>query len=168
LPTSAPPDAEPASPAEPDARTDNGELILLVEDEALVRIATKASLQALGYQVITAGHGYEALDHLEANPDIALIITDIAMPGMDGQDLADAARLLRPDIAVLLTTGYERAKHGAEAYPVLTKPYLLDQLAAMIARLLKAGRRSEQAKAKAKGISPHHGATGKEPVRDGT
>ncbi len=168
LPNSAPPDAEPASPAEPDARTDNGELILLVEDEALVRIATKASLQALGYQVITAGHGYEALDHLEANPDIALIITDIAMPGMDGQDLADAARLLRPDIAVLLTTGYERAKHGAEAYPVLTKPYLLDQLAAMIARLLKAGRRSEQAKAKAKGISPHHGATGKEPVRDGT
>ena len=51
-----------------------------MEDEALVRIATKASLQALGYQVITAGHGYEALDHLEANPDIALIITDIAMP----------------------------------------------------------------------------------------
>lgn len=146
LPTCPAPEAEEAGQIPPpEAKAGGSELILLVEDEALVRIATKASLQALGYRVIAAAHGYEALNLLEDNPDIVLMISDISMPGMDGRDLADAAVLLRPDIAVLMTTGHEQGKIDGQDFPVLTKPYLLDELATMINKLLNAANRSEQA-----------------------
>ena len=159
--------AEPTAPVPETTRPDKmqslprgtGQHVLLVEDEALVRISTKASLQAVGYRVVAAAQGYEALTCLEDNPDIALMITDISMPGLDGRDLADAALLLRPDIAVLLTTGHEHGRIRGDGLAVLTKPYLLDELAAVVSRLLKATGRTEQARAI--DTSAHHGAAGK-------
>lgn len=160
LPACQQPAAAEPTVVQPSTQPGNGELILLVEDEALVRISTKASLQALGYRVVAAAQGYEALTCLEDNPDIALMITDISMPGLDGRDLADAAQLLRPDIAVLLTTGHEHGRIRGDGLAVLTKPYLLDELAAVVSRLLKATGRTEQARAIDN--SAHHGAAGKE------
>ena len=133
--------AEPAR-IEQVASPGKGELILVVEDEALVRMATQTSLEALGYRVIVAANGNEALKQVSANPQIDLLITDISMPGMDGRDLAEAALLLRPDIGLLLTTGHGRNGAALDGLPILAKPYPLNELAAVISQLLhqKKGR----------------------------
>ncbi|NBW76881.1 MAG: response regulator [Sphingomonadaceae bacterium] len=129
---------------QPQPRIGQGELVLLVEDEALVRLSTQSSLQALGYRVIAVANGYAALDVLNSDADVALVITDLAMPGINGRDLASAARLLRPGIPVLLTTGHEQRKPHGDDLPVLAKPYLLDQLAMAIASILPAAESAEQ------------------------
>lgn len=119
-------------------REGHGETVLLVEDEALVRVSAQASLEALGYNVTAVASGHEALAALKRDQTIALLITDIAMPGMNGRDLAEAARQLRPEIAVLLTTGYEPHRpDGSNPVPVLIKPYMLDELASAIDSALR-------------------------------
>lgn len=120
----------------PQCPVGTGETVLLVEDEALVRHALRISLETLGYRVRAVGSGHEALALLEADRGIALMITDIAMPGMNGRDLADAARLLRPGLPVLLTTGYEQNRPEGADIPVLVKPYLLEDLASAVGTLL--------------------------------
>lgn len=160
LPTCAAPAARTPDAKVPETRKGRGELVLIVEDEALVRIASQTSLKALGYNVIDAANGYEALELLETRPDIAAMITDVSMPMIDGRDLAKAARLLRPGLPVLLTTGHEQQKSASDDLPVLTKPYLLDRLAEMLARLLD--RPTDREPQGAAGNSPHHGATDKE------
>lgn len=159
LPACEPPAEEAVSRVETKVCSGHGELVLLVEDEALVRLSTQASLQALGYRVVSASNGYDALTLLEDDPEIAVMITDVSMPTMDGRDLAKAAQLLRPDLAVLLTTGLEQGRQGGDDLPVLAKPYLLDELAAMISALLG---RSQREQAGGVGNSPNHGAAGKE------
>lgn len=153
----APAASEAPKPAR-EVRGGGGELVLLVEDEALVRLSAQGSLQTLGYRVVTAGNGYEALTLLEENPEIALMITDISMPGMSGRDLAHGARLMRPGLPVLLTTGYDQGDAQAGDVPVLGKPYLLEELAAAIADVLAARVEPEQEPASAN--SGHHGAVG--------
>lgn len=137
-----------------------GELILVVEDEALVRLATQTSLEALGYRVIVAANGYEALKKVSANPQIDLLITDISMPGMDGRDLAEAALLIRPDIGLLLTTGHGRSGVALDGLPILAKPYPLNELAAVISQLLHQKKDREQAQTG--DDSAPHGAAGTE------
>lgn len=83
------------------------ETILLVEDNDVVRANMLKQLQMLGYSVITSCNGAEGLAELERPQDIDLLFSDIVMPGdMDGIRLADAARALRPDLKILLTSGY--------------------------------------------------------------
>lgn len=125
-----------ARPA-PAARQGQGELVLLVEDEALVRLSTQTSLQALGYRVVAVANGYDALDVLSDDPAVRLVITDLAMPGITGRDLAEAARMLRPGIAVLLTTGHEQRQAPVDDLPILAKPYLLEELAVAIGAALQ-------------------------------
>lgn len=143
LPSCTAPAATDAPPAERHARPGQGELVLLVEDEALVRITARSSLQALGYRVIAAANGYEALGMLEQNLAVELMITDISMPGMTGRDLVHSARLLRPDLPILLTTGHEQGRSDGSGLPVLGKPYLLEELAAAIADALSAKSAAE-------------------------
>ena len=147
LPACDPPTQHTQSATDFTATPGCGEQVLVAEDEALVRLSAKASLQALGYQVLTAADGYAALALIEQHPDIDVLLTDVSMPGMDGRDLAHAAQLLRPDIAVVLTTGHELPGAAADGMPVLVKPYLLDQLASAITQALASVDQREPAAA---------------------
>ena len=81
--------------------------ILLVDDEYLVRITTEALLLSLGYNVVTAGNGAEAIDAFRKNDgDFDLVITDMIMPGMTGRELAHELRMLERDCKILLSSGF--------------------------------------------------------------
>ena len=119
----------------------SGELILVVEDEEAVRRFSTDALQMLGYRIIEADSGEAALKLLEAHPDVALLFTDVIMPGMNGARLAEAARKHRPDLKVLFTTGYTRnavVHNGVLDADVdlLGKPFSVDQLAEKIRLVL--------------------------------
>jgi len=109
--------------------------ILLVDDEPAVRSVLERSLVALGYNVLARADGAEAVA-LAGSPDVAidLLVTDIAMPGMDGIDVLHAVRLLRPALPALLLSGFtdseaahEAVEHGDADF--LAKPFSLGQLA---------------------------------------
>jgi PAS domain S-box-containing protein len=128
---------EPATGHGP-ARMPGDEHILLVEDEAQVRSIIARQLANLGYEVTTAASGAEGLACLQADPAIALMITDIVMPGdLQGPDLAARARDLRPDLPVIFISGYplEAAIHSKGLLPGdvnLTKPVALAELSRAI------------------------------------
>jgi len=83
------------------------ERILVVEDDELVRRYAMRQLQALGYRVLEATNGPEALQIIQNHVDINLLFTDVVMPGgMNGRQLADAACAIHPDLKVLYTSGY--------------------------------------------------------------
>lgn len=96
--------------------------ILVVDDDPDVLAAAAAQLAELGYTVLTAADGQEATHLLQANSDIALLFTDIVMPKLDGFDLADRARQLRPGINVLYMSGYLR-NEGVWLGSLLVKPW---------------------------------------------
>jgi len=116
-------------------RAVDGETVLLVEDDEQVLGMAVESLEELRYRVIVARNGAEALDHLKGMDRIDIMFSDIMMPGgISGSQLAVAARRLRPDIKVLLTSGYvadldEGQVLGRGKMPVLNKPYRRDELA---------------------------------------
>ena len=125
----------------PRARAD--EVILVVEDEERVRHMSVASLQELGYAIVQASDGEEALELLGQAKRIDMLFTDVVMPGINGRILADRARLARPDLRVLYTTGYTRNAivHNGVLDPgvsFLPKPFTLDQLAAKVRQVLDA------------------------------
>ncbi|MDB5970455.1 MAG: sensory box protein [Hydrocarboniphaga sp.] len=102
-----PASAAAAGPVAKSATVGGSETVLLVEDEELLRIFAKTQLDGLGYRVITAANGDVALEAMRLNPDIDLLFTDVVMPGgMNGADLARAARKIQPDLKVLYTSGY--------------------------------------------------------------
>ncbi len=118
--------------------TGTGQLILLVEDEPLVRGFARAQLDHLGYRVLEAADGHAALALLRGVPDIALLLTDMVMPGgMSGSDVAEQARAWRPELPVLFTTGYTApelmpcARLGP-GVRILGKPYRRAELAQMV------------------------------------
>ncbi len=103
--------AEPAAVSEirgvEMAKVHGSETILVVEDEDAVRDLTVAILRQLGYGVLAASSGQEALATAQAYPsDISLLVTDVVMPGMSGKQLADALLLTRPEMRVLYVSGY--------------------------------------------------------------
>lgn len=118
-----------------------GRLVLLVEDDDKVRDVVRKQLSALGCAVLEAESGHEAADMVENIPAIAIVLSDIVMPGgMDGRALARFVRRFRPELPVLLMSGYaDKAATGLEdsALPVLAKPFtqelLLEALHAAIA-----------------------------------
>src|SRR5215475_10870978 len=83
--------------------------ILVAEDEAMLRVIAVEMLQDAGFEVFEAGDGAEALELLKANPNIALLVSDIKMPRMDGYALVEAGLTVRPDLKVLLMTGYSQS-----------------------------------------------------------
>ena len=80
--------------------------VLLVDDDDQVRITAECLLNDLNYEVIAVASAIEALDVLRRNESIDVLFTDVVMPGMDGGELAEQARLLRPDLKILFTSGY--------------------------------------------------------------
>ena len=110
---------------------------LLVDDEALIRMSTADMLGDLGYRVIEAGSGEEALQLVHAGKAFDLLVTDHLMPEMNGTDLALAVRLLRPDVPVLIVSGYAESEGVPPGMPRLTKPFRKDELATSLAQLSK-------------------------------
>ena len=111
--------------------------VLFVDDDPMVASGTGAMLQQLGHRVVMASSAALALDVIRSDAPIDLIITDHAMPGMSGTELARHARELRPGLPIILATGY--ADVPANAVPGmarLDKPYRIDKLAAMIANVV--------------------------------
>jgi CheY-like chemotaxis protein len=114
--------------------------VLLVEDDAEVREISVDMLEALGYRVRVARDGPEALAVLKSGEAVDLLLTDIVMPkAMSGIELARQARRMRPDLAVLLATGYPlRQSVEAVEFPVIGKPFNLATLSEAVGRLMRA------------------------------
>jgi PAS domain S-box-containing protein len=114
--------------------------ILVVDDDVLIAMSTVDMLEDLGHEVIEANSGASALEALKENGGVDLMITDFSMPGMNGAQLAEAAHKLRPDMPILLATGYAEIPKGSNLdLPRLGKPYSQAQLAREISRLLANG-----------------------------
>jgi signal transduction histidine kinase/CheY-like chemotaxis protein len=119
----------------------NGETLLVVEDEEAVRQGTVAMLTELGYRVLEAEGGEAALELLAENPGIALMITDVVMPGMNGLQLAEEASRRHPGLRVLYATGYTRELVIQRGMPdagrhLISKPYTIEALAAKVSEAL--------------------------------
>ncbi len=117
------------------------EIVLVVEDEQRVRHLTCDTLRELGYTVVQASDGEEALEQLRVQPRLDLLFTDIVMPGINGRELADRARETKPDLRVLYTTGYTRnaVVHNGivdAGVSLLSKPFTMRQLAVRVRAML--------------------------------
>ncbi len=122
-------------------RAEQGETVLVVDDEPTVRMLVTEVLEDLGYTAIEAADGTAGLQVLQSDVRIDLLVTAVGLPGMNGRQLADAARIGRPELQVLFITGYaENAvlSHGHldPGMHVLTKPFAMDVLASRIKDLI--------------------------------
>jgi signal transduction histidine kinase/ActR/RegA family two-component response regulator len=126
------------------ARAQHGQTVLVVDDEPSVRMLVTDVLEELGFDVIEAGDGPSGLKVLQSDVRVDLLITDVGLPGgLNGRQLADAARATRTNLNVLFITGYaENAIIGngqlAPGMQILTKPFVVDALAARVLGMLKA------------------------------
>jgi signal transduction histidine kinase len=111
--------------------------VLVVDDDALVGAGTAAMLEDLGHSAIGAESATHALDILSSRPDIDIVITDYAMPEMTGSQLAAKIHQIRPDLPVVIATGYADVAGNAADLPRLNKPYRRLELAALIDALLQ-------------------------------
>jgi PAS domain S-box-containing protein len=129
--------AEHSRHAVPDAAKEQRSLVILaVDDDFLILTNTIAMLEDLGHVGIDASSGKEALDILRRNDSIDLVITDQAMPGMTGVQLAEAIKEEWPDLPVMLATGYAELGRGAGAdLPKLSKPFTQAELGTHLARI---------------------------------
>jgi len=113
--------------------------ILFVEDEVFIAMVAGAMISDLGYRVLEARSGRQAMKILESGAAVDLLVTDYSMPEMTGAELVKAARVLRPDLPVLIVTGYSELPAGLGAgLPRLGKPYQQDQLRIEIEKILGA------------------------------
>ncbi|MGF6308462.1 PAS domain S-box-containing protein [Bradyrhizobium sp. i1.8.4] len=120
-------------------------VILLVDDDPLIAMSTMEMLEDLGHRVIGVNSGQQALDILRSDQEIDLMMTDHVMPGMTGIELAAASREVRPQLLVLLATGYAELPDGIQVdLPRLAKPYHQDQLRERLDQLLGQGAASER------------------------
>jgi CheY-like chemotaxis protein len=118
--------------------------ILLVDDDPEVRELTMTYLVDLGYDVLEASDGEGGLELIEDNPDIDAMLADFAMPGMNGAMLVREARKIRPDLPVLMLTGYaaDAAEEiSAAGVTIVSKPYKLADLESAVGQLLSSVQR---------------------------
>ena len=127
---------------------------MLVEDNAMVRRSMEATLRGSGYRVIAVDSGRRCIEAVEALADpVALLITDVVMPEMNGKELIERVRSLRPGLPVLFMSGYDRSSLATRKQPVLSehflqKPFDSSDLFAAVRRAIDA--RSEESGARAK------------------
>ncbi|MGO4410956.1 PAS domain-containing protein [Brevundimonas sp. 2YAF1] len=125
---------------EPTSPPRTGERILVVEDDPLVRDHVVRQLRAVGYCIVLAADGPEALACLQEEPGFDLMFTDVVMPGgMDGQELARQARAIAPDLRVLFTSGFIGPLDAASRIPAgqwLCKPYRRQELITRVREIL--------------------------------
>jgi CheY-like chemotaxis protein len=103
--------------------------VLLVDDEELVRMSTATMLSDLGFRVLEAASGEEAMRMIREGVKADVLVTDHLMPGMTGTELARAVREMRPDVRVLIISGYAELDGVAPDLPRLTKPFNFAELA---------------------------------------
>lgn len=126
-----------APAAKDDAAASRPCTILLVDDDPMVAETTVSMLEVLGHRVTVASSGGRALEMLGADSKVDLVITDYAMPGMTGKELAQRIRETRPGLPVVLASGYaDLAAHDDSGLPRLDKPYALDKLASVIGAMV--------------------------------
>jgi len=117
--------------------------VLVVEDETSVREVVVDVLNDLGYRALEAADGPASLQVLRSGQRIDLLITDVGLPGMNGRQVADAAREQRPDLKVLFITGYAENAAMANGFlapgmEMVTKPFAIDALATRIRDMINA------------------------------
>ncbi|HLZ65356.1 MAG TPA: PAS domain S-box protein [Aliidongia sp.] len=133
---------EPAAVPIDVPRANDGECVMIVDDEPSVRMLAKDVLEALGYSAIEAKEASTSLEVLQSPTRIDLLVTDVGLPGyMNGRQLADAARELRPDLKILFITGYaENVAFGSDTLApgmeVMTKPFSMEAFAAKIRTMI--------------------------------
>ncbi|HTQ15076.1 MAG TPA: response regulator [Rhizomicrobium sp.] len=114
----------------------SGETILLAEDETLVRMVAAEFLRDAGFNVVEAPDSDAALELLKSDPAIALLITDINMPGMNGYQLAEAGIALRPGLHLLMMTGYAEEPppriRALARFDIIRKPFDFDLLVKLV------------------------------------
>lgn len=139
--TSAPRQPEPASaPSSGSAESNSQHCILLVDDDHSVREVTAQMLEDLGFTVIAADSGDDALQLLTQGAEVDLLLADFAMPGMNGGELARAVRVRHPELPVVFVTGYaELCELGLEGYSIIQKPFREEQLANKLQLALSEG-----------------------------
>jgi signal transduction histidine kinase/DNA-binding response OmpR family regulator/CHASE3 domain sensor protein len=126
------PVAPPAAAPDMSVATRRGK-VLVVEDIVLIRMSTVDMIEQIGFEAVEAGDGAEALALLQADPTIEILLTDLGLPGMNGRQLVEEARRLRPGIKVIIASGYS-SESSAGGRPEdtgiisLVKPYDLGQL----------------------------------------
>jgi PAS domain S-box-containing protein len=136
--------AETTAPEATEAPRGSGELVLVVDDEQLVLDTTRLALERLGYRVVTAGDGARAVALLaEHGDEVAIALTDLMMPDMDGAETTRRLRQLRPDLPVVATSGLVTSESSEEAMAagagrVLLKPYTTETLATAISEAIAA------------------------------
>ncbi|MEE4091939.1 hybrid sensor histidine kinase/response regulator [Pseudomonas viridiflava] len=124
-------------------RTQSLRTVMIVDDEPTIRMLVAEVLEDQGYIPIEAGEGASALKVLESDKRIDLLVTDVGLPGgMNGRQLADAARVIRPDLKVLFITGYAENAiigngHLDPGMWVLTKPFTMEALASRIYEMIE-------------------------------
>ncbi len=121
-------------------RVDRHDVVLLVEDEDVVRAVAAEQLRDLGYRVMEAKNGVAALQLLQATSPVDLLVTDVGLPGgLNGRQVADQARENQPTLPVLFITGFAGSVLKEQLAPgmeVIGKPFTLDALAARVQRLV--------------------------------
>jgi len=139
LPCSVAPAAAPAGRAEIAAPASVRPLaVLLVDDDLLVLHSAEAMLEDLGHRVVSANSGEQALHLLEQHPDIEVLITDQAMPRMTGAELAAAAQTMRPQLPIVLASGYAELPGGSDSgLTRLAKPFTQRELSNAIRQAIQ-------------------------------
>lgn len=121
---------------------DNAPHILLVEDEAFLRELVMEGLQDAGFSVVEASDGTSGVQALQSDQRIDVLLSDIKLPDIDGYQVAEAARTLRPGMKVILMTGYAPSplppSLQSVVYRVLQKPFSLETLPDMVNAALDA------------------------------
>ncbi|RAK53001.1 hybrid sensor histidine kinase/response regulator [Phenylobacterium deserti] len=120
------------------------EVVLVVEDETAVRDLVIEVLSELGYRTLEATDGPSGLQVLQSDKRIDLLVTDVGLPGLNGRQLADAARAVRPELKVLFMTGYAEAATRASGFldlgmQMITKPFAIEALTVRIQEMLADG-----------------------------
>jgi CheY-like chemotaxis protein len=113
-----------------------GLVLLVVDDDEDVREIAVLYLESLGFSVVQARNGKEALQHLAERPEITLMFTDIKMPQMDGNQLVEEAMRMRPGLKIVMTTGFASRVNPRYSVPLVRKPYALGELARTFEQVL--------------------------------
>jgi CheY-like chemotaxis protein len=117
-------------------------VVVAVDDDSLVLSNTASMLEDLGHSVMTAGSAQEALDMVLGDPSVGLVVSDHLMPGMTGAQLFEVLRKERPELPLILATGYAELPQGLSVFTSrLAKPFDQNELAAAIERVVRAGER---------------------------
>jgi PAS domain S-box-containing protein len=131
----------PVQESSGDNRAEANEVVLIVEDEAVVRLLVVETLNDLGYRALETADSSAALKILQSSQRVDLLVSDIGLPGLNGRQLADAARVTRPGLRVLFVTGYaEDAAGSAFLEPgmeIVIKPFTMEALAGKIREMIE-------------------------------